>query len=432
MSTSPSKPIAYKLDHQSPLLEDLTLLGIDVSSFQNRKGKLIQSTIIALFEHRSSLLLYVYLPKEDQQLNDITINKVNYGVTLVETNGFVHKYVVAKAFKSGKLTITSYGFVDQTMTRSTYSVHEEHVFGLLHGQYYYDSKKYHSTQLIGELFYELIDMRTLQDKVEHFLSRNLRMQDIRFHQSPYAKLYYVAFNLFDSQTQTPFLPEDIVEMKVRYDAHRYVYQNKRTLTSETVDPLKAGETFSSVEEQTIEKENRLIERGEKSDWNVIQNFFSYHSYRYDAIFRFQDHPLKQHKDFEYALFIGPKKGYRYSKEKIKKLATVSYDFEETTLKNISIYHLTYQEKGLRYSIPVSSLIYESNKKQRLPRFRNQLRHLLRSIGRIASFPFKFVFGASGVLMKIITFLVKHWKLVLVLLVLAFLGYLSISILNIIN
>jgi hypothetical protein len=117
---------------------------------------------------------------------------------------------------------------------------------------------------------------------------------------------------------------------------------------------------------------------------------------------------------------------------VKKKNLNAYDFEETTLKNISIFHLTYQEKGLRYTIPVQSLVYESNKKQQLPRLRNQLRNLFKTLASITAFPFKFIFGASGILIKLVKFLIKHWKLVLVFLALILIAYLYLTIRNIIN
>jgi hypothetical protein len=432
MENKESKPLLYKLDRLSSIEEDLIILGIDKTLYASKKGTMIQSTLLAIFENHEMLILYMYIPLKDVTLLDITINKIKYGVQAVDSTGFIGKYTISKRFKSGKLSITEYGFIDQSLTKTTYQVHEEHVFGILHGQYFYDSKKYYQTQLIGELFYQIIDMRTIQDKVESFFSKRLRSQDIKFHQSPFAKLYYVAFNLFDTNKNKPFVPEDIVDMKVKYDALRYVYQNKDSKDLAKVDPLTAGVTYPSTELQVVEKENRLIETGEKSDWNILQNFFTYKAYRYDAIFNLKDKDIKLNSPFTYALFVGPKKGYRYSQSIVKKKNITAYDYEETTLKNISIFHLTYQEKGLRYSLPVQSLIYESNKKQQLPRLRNQLRNLLKTLAIVAAFPFKFVFGASGVLIKVVKFLVKYWKLVLLFIVLLLIAYLYFTILNIIR
>ena len=432
MEIKANAPFLYKLDRHSSLVDDLTILGIDKNTYHSKKASLIQSTLLAIFENNEALMLYMYIPAQDVTLLDITINKVKYGVLAIDSVGFIGKYTISKRFKSGKLSITEYGFIDQSLTKTTYQVHEEHVFGILNGQYFYDSKKYHQTQLIGELFYQVIDMRTIQDKVENFFSKQLRFQDIKFHQSPFAKLYYVAFNLFDTNTNKPFVPEDIVDMKVKYDALRYVYQNKESKDSTKVDPLTAGITYPSTEVQVVEKENRLIETGAKSEWNILQNFFTYKSYRYDAIFNLEAKDIKLSSPFTYALFIGPKKGYRYSKSVVKKKNLTAYDFEETTLKNISIFHLTYQEKGLRYTIPVQSLVYESNKKQQLPRLRNQLRNLFKTLVSITAFPFKFIFGASGILIKLVKFLIKHWKLVLVFLALILIAYLYLTIRNIIN
>jgi hypothetical protein len=136
---------------------------------------------------------------------------------------------------------------------------------------------------------------------------------------------------------------------------------------------------------------------------------------------------KQSKNYTYILVIGPKHGYRYSQAILKRGTRTDFDFEETTLSQIKVYHLTYQEKGHRYAVPVISLVYETDKKSRLPRFKHRLKHLLKTIGQFIVTPLKFVFGASGLIFKVIRWLVRHWKLVIVLLVSGLLIYLGIQI-----
>jgi hypothetical protein len=130
--------------------------------------------------------------------------------------------------------------------------------------------------------------------------------------------------------------------------------------------------------------------------------------------------------------IGPKHGYRHSQVIFKRGNLTDFDYEETTLSRIKVYHITYQEHGHRYAVPVQSLVYETDKKSRLPRLRNRMVNFLKSVGKVLVTPIKFLFGASGFLVKSVTWMVRHWKLVLVILVIVLLLYLGIQIAGVIT
>jgi hypothetical protein len=425
----------YKLDRFSLIADDSLLLGIDSVKYKVGVGELFQSHILALFQSKTDLIIFFYLPVLGQKLVDLTINNIRYNVMMSDTFGHIHKYYISKVFKAGKLTITEYGFLDDSLIRSTLSTKEEHVFGVYNQQYFYDSKRYYQTQLIGELFYDLIDMRTIKDKIQDAFGRSLFYKDIASLNSNFSKIYYVAFNLFDQKEKKYFFPQDIVEMKVAYNEIRYVYNGKKVPSKEIIDPLKAGQTYISEQKQVIEKEKRKLQSGDRSDWNLVQNFFTYKQYQYDAIYKMSDRKRKVESApdrFSYALVLGPKKGYRFAKEKFKNGDYFSYDYEETTLKNISIFHLTYQEMGHRYAVPLSSLVYESNKKSILPRFKNRLRLILKGLVNLVSFPINFLFGASGVLMKITRFIIKYWKWILAAIIVGLLLYVFLILRSLIN
>jgi hypothetical protein len=191
-----------------------------------------------------------------------------------------------------------------------------------------------------------------------------------------------------------------------------------------------GETFALDKKETIAKEPRKIETGEKSDWNLIQNFFTYKQYRYQSIYKINDQVKvkeKQTNHYAYVLVIGPKYGYRYSQATLKRNNGTDYDFEETTLTKIKIYHLTYQEKGHRYAVPVQSLVYETDKKARLPRVRHRLKMFFKTLGKMVGAPIRFIFGATGFLYQLIRWIFKHWKLLLILVVAGLLVYLGVQI-----
>ncbi len=420
----------FKLDRYSPLVDDALLLNIDLKKYREVKAPLFQATIIGLFENSRELIILFYLPVAGQRLSEIVINRNRYPVQIHDEDGFVHKYVVIQRFKPGKLDISEYVFIDDSLKRSTFSVKEEHVFGILHDQYFYDSKKYFQTQLIGELFHDIIDMSTVKDRFNDLLGRPFLYRDISSLKAKSIKLYYVAFNLFDQQYQRFFVPDSIVEMKVSYLENRYVYQAKKLPLDQSVNPETDGERFPLEKKETIAKELRSIESGEKSDWNIISNFFTYKQYRYQSIYRLTDKvksTQKVAKNFSYILVLGPKFGYRLSNETFKRGSFQSYDFEETTLSQIKIYQITYQERGHRYSVPVQSLVYESDKKSRLPRFKHRIQNFFRTLGNIITAPFKFVFGAGGFLLKVIRFIVKHWKMILILLGVGVLVYFGVEI-----
>jgi hypothetical protein len=420
----------FKLDRFSPLLEDALLVKLDVKKYRDAKAPFFQSTILGLFENKKELILFFYCPDASQHLSEVVINRQRYGVQIHDEEGFVHKYVIPTPFKPGTLTVSEYVFLDDSLKRTTLTVKEEHVFGILNDQYYYDSKKYYQTQLEGELLYDIIDMSTVKNKVEDLLGRPFFYRDISSLKANATKLYYVAFNLFDSLQKKYFIPEDIVEMKVTYQEARYVYQAKKVKDISAIDPLIDGETFKSEKKETIAKEKRKIEAGEKSDWNLIQNFFTYKQYQYQSIYKIDDQvkvKQKRASNYSYVLVIGPKHGYRYSKETFKRGEITSFDMEETTLSGIKIYHLTYQEKGHRYAVPVLSLVYETNKKSHLPRFKYRLKHFLKAVGKVVVAPLKFFFGAGGLIFKIIRWLIRHWKLLVILLVTGLLVYLGIQI-----
>ena len=420
----------FKLDRFSPLVEDALLIQLDLKKYKQTPAPLFHATILGLFENKKELVIFFYVPVAGQYLSEMVINKNRYGVQIQDEEGFVHKYIIPLPFKPGKLNVTEYVFIDDTLKKTTSVVNEEHVFGLLNGQYIYDSKKYHSTQLEGELLYDVIDMTTIQEKFKDLVGRSFTYRDVSSLKAKAIKLYYVAFNLFDHQQKKYFIPDDIVEMKVSYQESRYVYQAKKILNTQDVDPLLDGEKFPLDKKETIAKEPRKIESGEKSDWNIVQNFFSYKHYRYDSIYRLNDQiklKQKQAANYTYVVVVGPKQGYRHSQVIFKRGPATDFDYEETTLSQIKVYHITYQEHGHRYSVPVQSLVYETDKKSRLPRFKNRLVSFLKNVGKVLVTPIKFLFGASGFIIKLVTWLIRHWKLVLVILVVVLLAYLGIQI-----
>ena len=422
--------LKFKLDRFSPLIEDARLIQLDLKKYRQTQASLFHATILGLFENKKELVIFFYVPVAGQYLSEIVINKHRYGVQIQDEDGFVHKYIIPTPFKPGKLTVSEYVFIDDTLKKTTSTVNEEHVFGLLNGQYMYDSKKYHQTQLEGELLYDVIDMSTIQQKFQDLVGRTFTYRDVSSLKAKAIKLYYVAFNLYDHQQKKFFIPNDIIEMKVSYQESRYVYQAKKVVNTEDVDPLVDGDKYPLDKKETIAKEPRKIESGEKSDWNIVQNFFSYKHYRYTSIYRIGDQVKlnqKQAANFTYVVVIGPKQGYRHSQVVFKRGNATDFDFEETTLSQIKVYHITYQERGHRYSVPVQSLVYETDKKSRLPRIRNRLVSLLKSIGKILVTPIKFLFGASGFVIKLVAWVVRHWKFVLVTLVILLLAYLGIQI-----
>jgi len=417
----------YKLDRYSPIQEDAMLLNLDLSNYRQKKASIAESTILALFSNQTELILFYFLPIAGQRLSEITINGKTYGCQFFDQDGFVHKYYIPLRFKAGNLKITGYQFVDDSLKKTTRSVKEEHVFGILNDQYFYDSKRYFTTEVVGELFYELVDMTTIKDKFNDSLGRLFLYRDIASFKSNAIKLYYVAFNLFDQEKQTYFVPDDMIEMKVRFDEHRYVYQNKVSVSQQSVRPFEEGETIMTTKKETIQKEPRKIESGEKSQWNIIQNFFSYKLYAYDSIYKITPTLKTQHKEalnYTYALVLGPKVGYRHSERVFERGLKKSYDIDITTLKNIAIYHITYQQKGHRYAVPVASMVYESDRKGHLPRFKNRLITLIKQAAQLIAAPFRFVFGAGGVIFKIVRWIIKHWKLVFFILILGGLIYLG--------
>lgn len=420
----------FKLDRFSPLIEDAILLNLDLKKYRELKGALIQATILGLFENKKELILFLYLPVLGQHLTEIVINRQRYQVLFHEEDKFVHKYSVPHPFKPGKLDVSEYIFTDEAFKKSTFNVREEHVFGVVNGQYFYDAKKYYQTQLIGELFHDIIDMATVKDKFQDLLGRPIFYRDISSLKAKQIKLYYVAFNLFDQKQQRFFFPDSIVEMKVQYQESRYIYQAKTVSSQTKVDPTIEGETFVQEKKETVEKELRKIESGEKSDWNLLANFFTYKQYRYQAIYKINDVVKTknlQQENFSYVMVIGPKHGYRLSKEIFHRPKGLSYDYEETTLANIKIYHVTYQQKGHRYAVPVQSLVYESDKKARLPRVKHRIKRFFQTLGAIIKAPFKFVFGVSGILFKIFKWMIKHWKLLFVLIILVLLTILGVQV-----
>ncbi|MBM3909340.1 MAG: hypothetical protein FJ352_01015 [Firmicutes bacterium] len=420
----------FKLDRYSPLVEDALLINLDLKKYRDAKSTLLHATILGLFENKKELVIFFYLPEPGQYLSEVVINKHRYGVQIQDEEGFVHKYVITTPFKPGKLEVSEYVFVDDVLKRTTLHVQEDHIFGVLNDHYYYDSKKYYQTQLEGELLYDIIDMSTVQNKVEDFLGRPFLYKDISSLKAKATKLYYVAFNLFDSIQKQYLTPEHVVEMRVSYEEKRYVYQAKKVIDEKDIDPSVDGDVFLLNKNETIAKEPRKIETGEKSDWNLIQNFFTYKQYRYHSIYKINDQVKvkeKQTQNYTYVLVIGPKFGYRYSQAILKRKNGTDYDYEETTLSKIKIYHLTYQEKGHRYAVPVQSLVYETDKKARLPRVRHRMKMFFKTLAKVVVAPIKFLFGATGFIYQLIRWIFKHWKLLLILLVASLLVYLGVQI-----
>jgi hypothetical protein len=115
----------------------------------------------------------------------------------------------------------------------------------------------------------------------------------------------------------------------------------------------------------------------------FKTFFSYKLYQYSSIYKISQDVKVKHlnaQNYTYALVIGQKRGYRDTQFQLQRGFKVDYDYDQTTLKHVRIYHITYQQKGHRYAVPVASMVYESDKKSQLPRFRNRFITLVKASG----------------------------------------------------
>jgi hypothetical protein len=420
----------FKLDRYSPIDDDLRLLKINPIDYQPIKKELFETRTIGLFQHEQELYLYLFIPQPNAHLVEITINQKFYPSQLIEKKGLIHKYLINTSTKPGLYKITQYRLVDEKLKRITLTVREEHVFGVLNHLYYYDSKRYYQTFVAGELFHEIVDLTTIKDQFEDFLGRSLSLKDVSTLKSKKAKLYFVCFNLYDDKLSKYFVPQDIVEMKVHYDEDRYVFlKNKHPITIAHLDlpfnPDTAGQHFVNQRHQKIAKDKVLMTHGEKSDWNLLANFFTYKEYQYSTIYKINANPnmkLKGTEKYSYALTLGPKNGYRESKETITQLTLtekfLSFDYDVTTLKNISVFEVTYQEKGQKYSLPVNSLVYETDKKASLPRPDHGFMKFLKLSYHVIATPIKFLFKLPVWIYRSVVWIFKNWKWLLTLIAIA--------------
>lgn len=411
----------FKLDRYSPIEDDLRLLKINVLDYQPIKKELFETRTVGLFQHEQELYIYLFIPHTSVHLVDMTINQKVYPSVLIEKKGFIHKYLIQTSTKPGLYKVSQYRLVDEKLKRITLHVREEHVFGVLNHHYYYDSKRYYQTFVSGELFHEIVDLTTIKDRFEDFLGRSLSLKDVSTLKSKKAKLYFVCFNLFDDKLNKYFVPEDIVEMKVNYEEDRYVFlKKKHPVTIAQLDlpfnPDTAGEHFINKRQQKIAKEKIKISHGEKSEWNLLANFFTYKEYQYSTIYKITANPkltLKGTEKYSYALTLGPKNGYREAKETVTQLTLtekfLSFDYDVTTLKNISVFEVTYQEKGQKYSLPVNSLVYETDKKASLPRPEHGLIKFLKISFKIIATPIQWLFKLPIWMYRVIVWIFNNWK-----------------------
>lgn len=431
---SSSTPLPVQIDRFSSLRSDASFMALDVDGLSTSTGEAFQTRLVALFQNKSDLFLYVHLPVKGHSLVDLTINGKLHHVIAIESIGLLHKYVIKAIAKNGKYMVTQYGIQDPLFIRSTLQVQEEHIFKLINNTFYYDSKRYHQVHLIGELFHDIIDLTTIGSHVKDILGRMLFYDDIKNVETKKIKLAFVTFNLFDNALGHYFVPEDIVEMKVSYLEDRHIYfEKKLPLTKNDdggfIDISKLGKHYVAEKTQTIDKQEVMVSGGKQSEWFPVLNFFRYKEYRYDTIYKLQNEVKDSRKGlakYTYAMVIGPAKGYRYARERFVHRgltgATVSYDYEETTLTKIQVFEVTYQEKGKPYKIPVSSLIYESQKKARFITFKNRMKVLVKQLGLVLASPARWSRRLAGWGWQFIKsigrglkWLITHWKLALILL-----------------
>ena len=429
--SAPLTPLPVKIDRFSSLKSDVSFMQLDIDALSRFGESAIETRIHAVFQNNSDLFLYVSIPVKGHSLVDITLNGKLHHVILIEQIGALHKYVIKAIAKNGKYFVTQYGIQDALFIRSTLQVQEEHIFKFINGAYYYDSKRYHQVHLIGELFHDIIDLSTIGTQVKDLLGRIFFYDDIKDVETKKIKLAFVAFNLYDQGLGHYFVPDDIVEMKVAYEEDRHIYFEKKLPLPKGdegafVDMSKLGKHYIAKKTQTIEKQEIMVSGGRQSEWFPILNFFRYKEYRYDTIYKLRDEVKDTRKGlakFSYAMVIGPSKGYRYAREKFVhsgiKGRTVSYDYEETTLTKIEVFEVTYQQKGKNYKIPVSSLIYESQKKARYVTLKNRLKVFGKQIGLVLTSPIRWSKRFAGWIWQLlkaigkgIVWLVQHWKLAL--------------------
>lgn len=440
MSESVVKPLPSKIDRFSSLASDAQLMKLDYELLKVPTSAPTDLRIVALFQNKSDLFLYVFLPIKGQSLVDIILNGKLHHVIIIEQQGALHKYVIKAIAKNGKYRVTQYGVQDALFIRTTIQVEEEHIIKLINGSYYYDSKRYHQVHVLGELFQDIIDLSTVGSTLKDFIGRAWLYDDIKDIESKKIKLAFVAFNLFDQKLGHYFVPEDIVEVKVGYVEDRHVYNEKKIpLKTEDegtfVDISRLGQHFVSTRTQTIDKEEVQLSGGKQSEWFPILNFFRYKEYLYHTIYKISD-TVKDHKKgmakYTYAMVIGPAKGYRYARERLITKGwrgqSVSYDYDETTLTEIKVFEVTYQEKGKSYKIPVSSAIYESQKKARYVTFRNQLKVFAKQVGKVMTSPIRWSKRLAGwgwqlllAIGRLFKWLIKHWKFTLGMLIVVLLG-----------
>jgi len=429
-----ASPLPVKIDRFSSLRSDASLMSLPFDQLSLQQGEIFQSRIVSVFQNKSDLFLYVHIPTKGHSLVDITLNGKLHHVISLEEIGGLHKYVIKAIAKNGKYFVTQYGLQDALFIRSTLHVQEEHIFKFINNTFYYDSKRYHQVHLIGELFHDIIDLTSIGSHVKDLLGRMLFYDDIKNVETKKIKLAFVAFNLFDNALGHYFVPEDIVEMKVSYIEDRHIYFDKKLPLDKNdqgafLDISKVGKHYIAEKTQTIDKQEVMVSGGKQSEWFPVLNFFRYKEYRYDTIYKLQNEVKDSRKGlakFTYAMVIGPAKGYRHARERFVHRGltgmTVSYDYEETTLTKIQVFEVTYQEKGKQYKIPVSSLIYESQRKARYVTLKNRFKVFAKQVGLVLMSPVRWskrLAGWGWQLLKAIgrglQWLIKHWKLALIIL-----------------
>jgi hypothetical protein len=97
------------------------------------------------------------------------------------------------------------------------------------------------------------------------------------------------------------------------------------------------------------------------------------------------------------------------------------------LKNISVFEVTYQEKGQKYSLPVNSLVYETDKKAALPRPDHGLIKFLKLSYQVIATPIKFLFKLPVWIYRATVWIFKNWQWLLTLLVIGLLSALAMWI-----
>lgn len=278
----------------------------------------------------------------------------------MEANGSYQKYALNDLPKTGndEYQITKVHFIDELNGNAGQTYNTNIVCTAVFDDtlFSYQQQNLYNITLKGENFRTIFqfnkDNNAFVDLWSHLIADTEKLDlDKR-------AFFYFAFNCYDEARDIKFVPDDILQLEVKYTQLIYEYTGNDKDASTNIEPISKEIT------QTIEPDNvKVIAADDKRSNKRI--------YEYSTINRLSEADLSKNadsnqellkqvaKEWDWAVQFGNSKGYAEKHTEAGLVFNKTYDINYTEVKDFQTISITYQYEHKTIKCPTNSLVNDS-------------------------------------------------------------------------